>query len=74
MADDDVAPGRPLLRVVSGTPTPEELAALIAVVGARSGAAEAETTPPSRWTDRAALLRRPLHPSPGAWRATGLPR
>lgn len=74
MADDDAPPARTLLRVVSGDPTPEELAALIAVVGARSGAAEAQAPPPSRWTDRAALLRRPLHPGPGAWRAGGLPQ
>jgi hypothetical protein len=71
----DAATGpRTLLRVVSGDPTPEELAALVAVVGARSGAGtESEPAPPSRWASRAALLRRPLLSGPGAWRASGLP-
>lgn len=65
---------RPLLRVVSGDPTPEELAALLAVVAARASTAPAEApTTPSHWTARGALLRRPLHPGPGAWRASGLP-
>jgi hypothetical protein len=65
---------RTLLRVVSGNPTPEELAALLAVVGARSGGEpEPEPAPTSGWAARESLLRRPLHPGPGAWRASGLP-
>lgn len=70
----DAAPARPLLRVVRGNPTPEELAALLAVVASRGAAAPApEPAPPSRWASRAAGLRRPLSPGPGAWRASGLP-
>jgi hypothetical protein len=70
---DDV-PARPLLRVVRGNPSPEELAALIAVVSARGSAtAEPEPAVPSRWASRAAGLRRPLSPGRGAWRASGLP-
>jgi len=72
-AEADVAQ-RPLLRVVRGNPSPEELAALLAVVSARSTVAAApEPAPPSRWASRAAGLRRPLSPGPGAWRASGLP-
>jgi hypothetical protein len=63
----------PLLRVVSGDPAPEELAALLAVVLARSGGDAPAPLPPSGWTSRAALLRRPLPTGPGAWRASGLP-
>ena len=70
---DVVEPARPLLRVVRGNPTPEELAALVAVVASRGGAAEPEPTPPSLWASRAAGLRRPLWPGRGAWRASGLP-
>jgi hypothetical protein len=67
-------PATPLLRVVRGDPTPEELAALLAVVTARGTAAvEAAPAPPSRWASRAASLRRPLSPGPGAWRASSLP-
>jgi Acyl-CoA carboxylase epsilon subunit len=64
---------RPLLRVVRGNPSPEELAALIAVVSAR-GAAVEEPPPPARSLWAAPSLRQPLHPGPGAWRASALPR
>jgi hypothetical protein len=54
---------------VAGSPTPEELAAVVAVLSAASSTAPAEEQPvPSRWNDRAALLRRPLFPGPDAWR------
>ncbi|HEY3604841.1 MAG TPA: acyl-CoA carboxylase subunit epsilon [Sporichthyaceae bacterium] len=62
---------RPVLRIVRGEPSDEELAALLAVVAARSGAVvESEPEVPSAWRDRGALLRKPLHPGPGAWRAS----
>jgi acyl-CoA carboxylase epsilon subunit len=73
-ADDD-QPARPLLRVVRGDATPEEIAALVAVLAARSGG-EAPAPPRSvknTWSDRSRLLRRPLATGPGAWRASGLP-
>jgi hypothetical protein len=61
---------RPVLRIVRGAPNEEELAALVAVLSARAAARPAPApTPTSAWRDRAALLRRPLHPGPGAWRA-----
>ncbi len=70
-----------MLRVVRGNGTPEELAALVAVLSTRSasssanagdedtGSAEREADP-SRWADRAAGLRAPLSPGPGAWRTS----
>jgi hypothetical protein len=67
----DEAPARPLLQVVRGEPTPEELAALIAVVSSRGAAEQPPPAPPSRWARP--QLRRPLHPEPGAWRASALP-
>jgi len=65
---------RPLLRVVRGNPTAEELAALIAVVAARS-AAIAASAPQHRslWRDRTALVHAPLMPRGDAWRASGQP-
>ncbi|MDP3711069.1 MAG: acyl-CoA carboxylase subunit epsilon [Mycobacteriales bacterium] len=63
----------PLLRVVRGAPSPEELAALIAVVSSRGGAVEDEPASTSRWASRESLLRHPLPHGPGAWRASGLP-
>jgi len=55
---------------VKGNPSPEELAAVVAVLAARPAAAPVEEPEaPSRWNDRAAAMRRPLHPGPGAWQA-----
>ena len=68
---------RPLLTVVRGGPTPEQLAALIAVVTARASAAEtaaAEASAAVRPLWAAPVLRSPLSHGPGAWRASGLPR
>ena len=66
-------PARALLRVVRGNPTPEELAALIAVVSARGSAVE-DAPAPARSLWAAPQLRRPLSPGPGAWCASALPR
>jgi hypothetical protein len=65
----------PPLRIVRGDPTDEEIAALIAVLGAVSApAAPGPPAPRSAWADPERRLRVPLHPGPGAWRASGLPR
>jgi hypothetical protein len=66
------------IRVVRGNPTPEELAAALAVVRARAAAATAaEPGPPrrpSRWSAPAAAHRRPLPaPGPDAWRTSVWP-
>jgi acyl-CoA carboxylase epsilon subunit len=68
---EEPAPARPLLRVVSGLPTPEELAVVTALVAAASGG-EDEPAPRVRrgsWSDPAAQFRRPLVPGPNGWRA-----
>lgn len=57
---------------ITGSPTPQELAVVVAVLASAGGAApEPEPEPVSAWHDRAALLRRPLHPGPDAWRVSG---
>jgi Acyl-CoA carboxylase epsilon subunit len=66
---------RALFRVVRGTPTDAELAALTVVLAAV--ASEPAATPPparSAWNDRAAHVRRTLSTGPGAWRASAWPR
>ena len=65
---------RPLLRIVRGAPTDEELAAVVAVVTARTSAVAAASAPAVRSLWGAPVLRSPLTPGPGAWRASGLPR
>jgi len=74
-ANDDRPAGQPFLRVVRGEPTPEELAALVAVLMARSGVPEAAPVAPARsgWSDRSRQLRGSLSRGPGAWRRSALP-
>jgi hypothetical protein len=61
---------RPTLRIIRGNATAEEIAALLAVVTARSVAVAEAKRPTAAWSDRAALLRRPPWPGRGAWRAS----
>ncbi|MGH3153644.1 MAG: acyl-CoA carboxylase subunit epsilon [Streptosporangiaceae bacterium] len=65
----------PALRVIRGDATPEEIAALVAVLMARAASSEpdAQDQVRSAWSDRSRLVRRPLHPGPGAWRRSALP-
>jgi hypothetical protein len=59
----------PVLRVVRGEPTPEELAALVAVVAARASSTTSEVEQPrSSWADPTRRMRPAVHPGPGAWR------
>jgi len=61
--------------VVRGDATPEEIAAVVAVLLARSASDLGTPTrpAPSAWADRSRLLRRPLFPGPDAWRRSALP-
>ena len=63
----------PLLRVVKGEPTAEELAALVAVVAARRAnpTGPGPQTPRSAWAAPQWRLRRPLSSGPGGWRSSG---
>ena len=64
----------PVLRVIRGDATPEEIAAVVAVLLSRSAAAEpGPRRAPSAWADRSRLLRRPPFPGPDAWRRSALP-
>jgi len=63
----------PLVRIVRGTPTAEELAALVGVLLRRlRPAASPAPAPRSRWRASALPATR-LRPAAGAWRASGLP-
>ena len=74
-ADNDQPPSEPLLRVVRGDASPEEIAALVAVLASRAAVADEPPEPTrSAWSDRSAQLRRPVTPGPGAWRSSALPR
>ncbi len=66
-----------MIKVVRGNPTPEELAAALAVVRAR--AAAAATAPPTprprdAWSDPSRTATRHVpHPSPTSWTRTYWP-
>jgi hypothetical protein len=71
---EETAEQPPLLRIVKGDPTPEEVAALVSVVSAlAAGAAEAaskEQRPTSEWSAHYRKLRVTHRHGPGAWRAS----
>ncbi len=67
-----------MIKVVRGNPTPEELAAALAVVQARaaaSAAAAPDAPARSEWSSpaRLAAARRVPHPGPRAWRTAYWP-
>jgi hypothetical protein len=65
-----------MLTVIRGNASAEEIAALVAVVAAKSAGSPGPPTAAaatSRWASRQAMLRRPLCHGPGAWRASALP-
>jgi hypothetical protein len=74
--EDPVAPtdDRPLLRVVRGAPSPEELAALVAVVASLGARAAAPPRRTPEWNAPRRLHRLPHHHGPDGWRASALPR
>lgn len=74
-ADGRAEAPRPLLTVVRGEPTAVELAALVTVLAARAAAA-ADDPPPRRtpWNAPSRMVRTPVDPGPGGWRASALPR
>jgi hypothetical protein len=64
----------PFLRVVRGDPTPEELAALVAVLASVGSPAQAPPRRTPEW-NAPRRLHRVVHPhGAGGWRASGLPR
>lgn len=66
---------QPLLRVVSGNTTPEEVAAILAVLGAVGGGAPPPAKRPApAWSAPQRAVRRALPHGPGGWRSSGLPR
>jgi hypothetical protein len=70
----DPGTAEPLFTITAGNPTPEELAAVTALLLAVARASSAPGQQPAPqvggWADPARRLRRPLSPGPGAWRAS----
>lgn len=67
-----------MIKVVRGNPTPEELAAALAVVQARAAASAAVLSgapvPPEQWSDPGRIARRgAIRPGPRSWARTYWP-
>ena len=63
----------PPIKVLHGQPSPEELAAVLAVVSARAAAYAAradDADQASVWSDRARAMRRTGRPGAHAWRTS----
>ncbi|MBA2953931.1 acyl-CoA carboxylase subunit epsilon [Nocardioides sp. MAH-18] len=66
---------QPVLRIVSGDATPEEVAAIVAVLSAvGTGAPGPAKRPAPAWSAPHRAVRRALPHGPGGWRASSLPR
>ena len=67
---------RPPLFAIKGDASPEEVAALVAVlqgIAASNAGGTAAGPPPSRWASPRRAVRRPLSAGPGGWQTSGLP-
>jgi acyl-CoA carboxylase epsilon subunit len=72
VSEDAPEQAQPLLRIVKGDATPEEIAALVTVLTARAAAAVPAPKPqPSPWTYRRAQLSKPVFVGAGEWRRSG---
>ena len=74
----DGSAGGPVLKVVAGDPSVEELAALTvalsAVLAARGGPAVQPGRDASGWADRSRMMGAQPSPGPDAWRRSTRPR
>ncbi len=77
-SEDPDAPREVVLRVVFGSPTVQELAALVAVLAALPAASGGDpvddAAPTSTWAAPAARLRTAYGHGRAGWRASALPR
>jgi hypothetical protein len=67
----------PIVQVVRGNPSPEELAVVVAVIAASGGGEGSgggvDDRIPSGWTDRSRGVRATPHARRGGWRASAFP-
>ena len=73
-SDESPAEARPMLRVVRGDATPEEIAALVAVIGSLGGDEAPAPRRTPEWSAHHRKVRTTLPHGPGGWRSSALPR
>ncbi len=73
-SETDASPQRPLV-AIKGDASPEEVAALVAVVQAMAAAASGDKPrrPRSVWADPGRRMRGAHHAGPDGWARSGLP-
>ena len=59
--------------VLAGNPTEHELAVVVSALSSLPPVQPEQLNPPSHWSKRAGMMRRPIYPGPGAWRAPAFP-
>jgi hypothetical protein len=67
---------QPVFSVVKGSPTEDELAAVLTVLSTRLGRQRKEDPTPARsgWSAYWRSVRSPIQPGPSAWRMSALPQ
>jgi acyl-CoA carboxylase epsilon subunit len=70
---DDSSTPVPFLRVIRGDATPEEVAAIVAVLASLPAAAPALSRRVPEWNAPHRLVRRTPPHGPGGWRSSALP-
>ena len=72
-AGDGLAVDAAAFDVLAGNPTEQELAVVVSVLSSLPSVQPGQPNPPSYWSNRAGMMRRTIHPGPGAWRASAVP-
>ena len=72
--ETDPAEQQPLLRIVTPETTPEEVAAIVAVLSAMSTGEPAAPRIRSEWNSPYRQVRPFYSHGPGGWRSSGLPK
>lgn len=71
MTDETQQTPAPVIEVVSGSPTTEEVAALVTVIAAASSSGETSTEPsPKQWASHRRIARGALQHGRNAWRTS----
>ncbi|ABD10083.1 hypothetical protein ThrDRAFT_00419 [Frankia casuarinae] len=70
--DDDRRASQPRLQLIRGEATPEEIAAVVALLTARAVPSSAPATRRSSWASPTLALRGSLTTGPGAWQRSGM--
>ncbi|QWF21095.1 hypothetical protein KM427_19415 [Nocardioides sp. LMS-CY] len=73
-ATPETVPQRPMLRVAHGDATPEEIAAIVAVLAAAGDTPSPAPRRVPEWAAHHRQVRRALPHGPGGWRSSALPR